>query len=85
MNGHNWIKTIESGVRSTIEGVTTTKKQWLIICTRCGVASKIDYNQVIGPSTELYSIDPLELDGTIIDEPIIEACDTEIVRRITKL
>ena len=81
MNGHHWCQVAESEVRATGQ---KAKKQWLWRCPRCGQSTVVDDGQDPEVMKELYGIEPLELDGTTILDPLIESCDNELISSVMR-
>jgi hypothetical protein len=79
MDGHVWEKVSSSEVSAT--GMRT-KTQDLWVCVRCLQSTIVDSGQEPERMKELYSLIPLELDGTTIQEPPIASCDEEVVNTV---
>lgn len=58
-----------------------SKPQSLWHCSRCSSVTIV--NNPLNPESiqELYGIEPEELDGTIIMEPLILSCDETLVKK----
>lgn len=75
--GHKWEKMGESDVMThdTATGKRTKKTQSLWVCENCGSETLIDGGKHPDQMDVLYSTQPIELDGTTIQEPEILPCD----------
>ncbi|MGH6878814.1 MAG: hypothetical protein ACREHV_15750 [Rhizomicrobium sp.] len=79
--GHVWEKIGESEVTSRVQGGPMTKKvQCMWVCDQCGSETLIDGPDAPETKPELYGIEPLELDGTTIQNPVIPSCAEVIAR-----
>ena len=79
MDGHQWTWVAESEVTATGR---KAKTQVLWNCPRCKQSTIVDKGINPESTRELYGMEPLELDGTTILEPLIEACDIEVFRAV---
>ena len=82
MDGHRWSRVSESEVTTTLNGRSTSRKQWLWICDRCLATTIVDENEDPEQMPTLYGLEPKELDGTTIMEPLIPNCDEEIASKV---
>jgi hypothetical protein len=82
MGKHAWEMISESEVRTRLNGVSTSKVQCLWICDRCDAQTILDKDIDPNTTTELFAIEPMELDGTTIMEPTLDSCDDKIVEDI---
>lgn len=81
-SGHRWEKIGESEVhtRDGATGKTTKKIESLWVCERCGSETVLAQNTNPEAEPVLYSSEPLELDGTTINNPEIPPCDEVLAK-----
>jgi hypothetical protein len=79
MDGHKWEWISESEVRAT---GARTKTQALWHCPRCLQSTIVDGKINPEATRELYAMEPLELDGTTVMDPLIGTCDEELFKAV---
>jgi hypothetical protein len=83
---HIWMEVGESEVQThdTATGIRTKKIQVMWECENCGAKTIIakGLNPVKQP--KLYSMEPLELNGTTVWEPEIPNCEKSVIDKVMK-
>jgi hypothetical protein len=82
-SGHKWERIGESEVRTrdSATGKTTKKTEVLWVCEKCSSETVLDSGKDPERESTLYSREPMELDGTTINEPEIPSCDVVIAKK----